>query len=160
MNKPTPTFDDIYMDLAQNLAHKSHCVKAQVGAVIAKDTRIVSLGYNGPPSGTHNCDKEWPGVGCDRSMKGGCSLALHAEENAILYAAKNKVDLSGSTLYCTLSPCLSCARMIYTTGIKTVWYLESYAEYKGFDLDEGVEFLNRFGVQVMKYEQQTEQPAS
>ena len=75
MSNRTPTFDDIYMELAQNLARKSHCVKAQVGAVIAKDTRIVSLGYNGPPSGTHNCDKEWPGQGCERSMKGGCSLA-------------------------------------------------------------------------------------
>lgn len=154
MNNPTPTFDDIYMELAQNLARKSHCVKAQVGAVIAKDTRIVSLGYNGPPAGTHNCDEEWPEGGCERSMKGGCSLALHAEENAILYAAKNKVDLGGSTLYVTLSPCLSCARMIYTTGIKKVWYLNSYAQYKGYKLDEGVEFLNKFGVQVLKYEPQ------
>src|SRR5690349_25070706 len=113
-----PTFDEIYMELAQNLSRKSHCVKAKVGAVLTKDTRIVSLGYNGPPAGTHNCDEEWPETGCPRSSNGTCSLALHAEENAILYAAKNKIPLEEATLYVTLSPCLSCARIIYTTGIR------------------------------------------
>ena len=147
---PKPTFDKIYMDLACNLAVKSHCVKIQVGAVITKDTRIVSLGYNGPPAGTHNCDLEWPGVGCPRSAKGGCSLALHAEENAILYAAKNRVTLEGATLYVTLAPCLSCARLIYTTGIKKVLYVNSYAEFKGLNVEEGVKFLETFGVDVIR----------
>lgn len=149
-----PSFDDIYMDLAVNLSKRSHCVKQHVGAVIAKDTRIVSLGYNGPPAGTHNCDKEWPGVGCPRSAKGSCSLALHAEENAVLYAAKNKVDLSDATLYVTLSPCLPCARMIYTTGIKKVYFLNSYAAYKGIETDEGVDFLRKFGVEVVRYQKE------
>ena len=147
-----PSFDDIYMELAVNLARKSHCVKMKVGAVLAKDTRIVSLGYNGPPAGTHNCDEEWPEQGCERDRKGSCSLALHAEENAILYAAKNKVDLNDSVLYITLSPCLPCARTIFSTGIKKVYYLHSYAEYKGITHDEGVNFLIKFGVEVSKYE--------
>jgi dCMP deaminase len=151
MSADRPSFDEVYMELAVNLAKRSHCVKQHVGAVIAKDTRIVSLGYNGPPSGTHNCDQEWPEDGCPRSSKGSCSLALHAEENAVLYAAKNKVDLEGAVLYVTLSPCLPCARMIYTTGIKTVYFLNSYAEYKGIDIDEGVEFLRKFGVNVLKF---------
>ena len=146
-----PGFDDIYMDLAVNLSQKSHCVKAQVGAVLTKDTRIISVGYNGPPAGTHNCDEEWPDMGCPRDSKNSCSLALHAEENAILYAAKNKVDLEGATLYLTLSPCLSCARMVYTTKIKKVVYLNSYSEYKGFLKDEGVDFLRKFGVEIVKY---------
>ena len=146
-----PSFDEIYMNLAANLAQRSHCVKAQVGAVITKDTRIVSLGYNGPPAGTHNCDEVWPETGCPRSIKGGCSLALHAEENAILYAAKNKVTLENTVLYVTLSPCLPCARMIFTSGIKKVLYLDSYAVYKGIDIDEGVEFLKRFGVEVVHF---------
>ncbi len=146
-----PSFDDIYMDLAQSIAVKSHCVKIKVGAVLAKDTRIVSLGYNGPPAGTHNCDQEWPGKGCARDSKGSCYLALHAEENAILYAAKNKVELQDATLYVTLSPCLSCARTIYTMGIRKVYYLNSYAEYKGLESDEGVDFLRKFGVVVNKY---------
>lgn len=148
------SFDDIYMDLAQNIAPKSHCVKTKVGAVLAKDTRIISLGYNGPPAHTHNCDEEWPDTGCQRSIKGGCSLALHAEENAILYAAKNKVDLEGATLYVTLSPCLSCARTVFTMGIKRVVYLHSYAAYKGHGIEEGLDFLKRFGVEVYQYEPQ------
>jgi dCMP deaminase len=147
-----PSFDAIYMDLAVNLSKKSHCIKMHVGAVLTKDTRIISLGYNGPPSGTHNCDEEWPEKGCVRDQKGGCSLALHAEENAILYASKNVVSLEGSTLYVTLSPCLPCARIIFTTGIKKVFYLDSYAEYKGFALDDGVEFLRKFGVEVIQYQ--------
>src|SRR5580698_858669 len=121
-----PRFDEIYMELAQNLAHKSHCVKIKVGAVLTKDTRIVSLGYNGPPAGTHNCDEEWPGVGCPRDSKGSCSLALHAEENAILYAVKNGANLEGATLYTTLSPCLPCARLIFSAGVKRVFFTKSY----------------------------------
>lgn len=146
-----PSFDDIYMDLAVNLSKKSHCVKAKVGAVLTKDTRIISLGYNGPPAGTHNCDIEWPETGCPRDSKGSCSLALHAEQNAILYAAKNNVPIEGSTLYVTLSPCISCARIIFTTGIKKVIYLNSYAAFKGIGVDEGVEFLRKFGVEVVRY---------
>ena len=146
------SFDDIYMDLAQNLSRKSHCVKAKVGAVISKDTRIVSLGYNGPPAGTHNCDQEWPQDGCARDRKGGCSLALHAEANAILYASKNQITMEGATLYVTLSPCLAFAKIIYTTGIKKVIYLDSYASFKGIDIEEGVEFLKKFGVSVEQYQ--------
>lgn len=147
-----PSFDVIYMHLAVDLALRSHCVKAQVGAVLAKDTRIISIGYNGPPAGTHNCDEEWPQEGCPRDSKGSCSLALHAEENAILYAVKNGANLQGATLYTTLSPCLSCARLIYSAGIKQVHFLHSYAEYKGTVIDDGVAFLNRFGVPAFKFE--------
>lgn len=146
-----PSFDDIYMNLAANLAAKSHCVKKKVGAVISKDTRIVSLGYNGPPAGTHNCDEEWPETGCARDRKGGCTLALHAEANAILYAAKNRMTLEGATLYVTLSPCLPCARIIYTTGIRKVYFKELYSEYKGLEQEEGLDFLRRFGVEVIQY---------
>lgn len=151
------TFDDIYMELAERIALKSHCVKMKVGAVLTKDTRIISLGYNGPPAHTHNCDEEWPEEGCPRSVKGGCSLALHAEENAILYAAKNKVTIEGATLYLTLSPCLACARTVFTMGIKKVIYLHSYAEYKGHGIEEGLDFLSRFGVEVTKYTRQTQE---
>jgi dCMP deaminase len=146
-----PSFDDIYMDLAGNLAERSHCVKIKVGAVLTKDTRIVSLGYNGPPAGTHNCDEEWPDAGCPRDSKGGCSLALHAEQNALIYASKNNVPLENCTIYVTLAPCLSCARIIFASGIKKVIYLNSYAEYKGIATDEGVDFLKKFGIEVVIY---------
>jgi dCMP deaminase len=147
-----PSFEDIYMDLAHSLSLRSHCVKLQVGAVLTKDTRIISLGYNGPPAGTHNCDEEWPGVGCPRDSKGSCSLALHAEQNAILYAAKNNVSLDGATIYVTLSPCIACAKVLFSLGIKKVYYLNSYAEYKGIPSDEGVDFLQKFGVEVIRYQ--------
>jgi len=146
-----PSFDEIYMELAEKLALRSHCVKAQVGAVLTKDTRIVSLGYNGPPAGTHNCDIEFPEQGCPRDSKGSCSLALHAEQNAILYATKNNVSMEDATLYVTLSPCISCARVIFTIGIKKVYYKDSYANFKGLSTDEGVDFLRRFGVEVIQY---------
>src|SRR5919112_586119 len=103
-----PDFDDIFMELAVNLAKRSHCIKAHVGAVLAK-------------------------------------------ENAILYAAKNGSMVEGSTLYVTLSPCLPCARIIFSMKIKKVVYLNSYAEYKGIDLDEGLAFLDKFGVEVQQY---------
>jgi dCMP deaminase len=149
-----PAFDDIFMELAVNLAKRSHCIKRHVGAVLAKDTRIISIGYNGPPSGTHNCDVEWPATGCPRDSKGGCSLAIHAEQNAILYAVKNKTSVEGATLYITLSPCLACSRIIYSMGISSVIYLNSYAAYKGIPSDEGVDFLEKFGVSVAQYQGQ------
>ena len=144
-----PSFDHIFMKLATDLALRSHCVKAQVGAVLARDTRIISIGYNGPPAGTHNCDEEWPEHGCARDSKGSCSLALHAEQNAILYAVKNGARLEGATLYTTLSPCIACARLIFSAGIKQVYFSKSYAQYKGLASDEGVDFLNRFGVSAV-----------
>jgi dCMP deaminase len=139
------------MELAVNLAKRSHCIKRHVGAVLTMDTRIISIGYNGPPSGTHNCDEEWPTTGCPSDSKGGCSLAIHAEQNAILYAVKNKTSVEGTTLYVTLSPCMACSRIIYSMGIHRVVYFNSYATYKGLALDEGVEFLKRFGVQCIQY---------
>jgi dCMP deaminase len=146
-----PDFDDIYMELAVNLAKRSHCIKKHVGAVLTKDTRIISIGYNGPPAGPHNCDIEFPSEGCARDSKGSCSLALHAEQNAILYAVKNNTSVEGSTLYVTLAPCLACARIIFSMGISKVVYLFSYAEYKGIGSDEGVDFLVKFGINVQRY---------
>ena len=83
-------------------------------------------------------------------------MALHAEQNAILYAAKNNVSMADATLYVTLSPCISCARVIYTTGIKKVFFKDSYAKFKGIPSDEGVDFLRRFGVEVIEYKLENE----
>ncbi len=155
-----PEFDQIFMELAINLAKRSHCVKAQVGAVLTKDTRIISIGYNGPPAGTHNCDTEFGAEGCPRDSKGSCSLALHAEQNAILYAAKNGASLEGATIFVTLSPCIACARIIFSMKIKKVIFLNSYAAYKGIGIDEGVEFLRKFGVEVVQFDKNLIQIAS
>ena len=150
-----PEFEDIYMELAVNLAKRSHCIKMHVGAVLTKDTRIISIGYNGPPAGTHNCDEEWPEVGCPRDSKGSCSLALHAEQNAIVYAINNRSSIEDSTLYVTLSPCIACARIIYSVGITKVIFLDSYAAYKKIPSDEGVDFLRKFGVEVKQYDRKS-----
>ena len=146
------SFNDIFMNLAKDLANRSHCVKNQVGTVLTKDTRIISIGYNGPPPNTHNCDEEWPETGCPRDSRNSCSLALHAEENAILYAVKNGTQINGATLYTTLSPCIACARLILSSGIKEVFFSDSYAAYKCLPSDEGVDFLIKFGVVCKKLE--------
>ena len=78
-------------------------------------------------------------------------MAIHAEQNALLYAVKNNSSVEGATLYVTLSPCLACARIILTMGVKKVIYYKSYAVYKGIDKDEGVDFLLQFGVEVEAY---------
>lgn len=149
-----PDFDKIFMELAINIARRSHCVKRHVGAVLTKDTRIISIGYNGPPAETHNCDEEWPETGCERDSKGSCSLALHAEQNALMYAVKNSTNVQGSTIYITLTPCIACARMLLSAGINRVIYLNSYAEYKGIAKDEGIDFLEKFGVETKKFNEE------
>ena len=145
-----PSFDQIYMRLAHELAHSSTCIKRQVGAVIARDTRVVSTGYNGPPSGSYNCSEKWPKNGCPRSIRGGCLMALHAEQNAILYALERGIPLKGNTLYVTLSPCLPCARLILSVGIGKVFYTDSYAKMKNIAQDEGLHFLATFGIQSIQ----------
>ena len=148
-----PTFDAIFMSLAMQLAQRSHCVKKKVGAVLTKETRIISIGYNGPPPGTYNCDEVWPKTGCARNIKGSCSLAIHAEQNAILYAlSTNHANIKDGVLYTTLSPCLPCARMIFGAGIKKVVYKDSYAAYKNLEYEEGLDFLHAFGVMVTQYD--------
>ena len=139
------------MKLAKDISSRSHCVKKKVGAVITKKTRVVSSGYNGPPSRTYNCDVQWPNEGCPRTKKGGCLLALHAELNAIIFAYKNNIDLKDTTLYITLSPCLYCARLIFSAGIKRVVFLDYYSEYKNISIEEGIVFLEEFGIKVNKF---------
>ncbi len=147
------------MQLAVQVALRSHCVRKRVGAVLAKDTRVISLGYNGPPAGTVNCDQDDHCIqvgGCELDRKGSCSLSIHAEQNAILYAAKQQTAIHGATLYCTLAPCLACAKVIYAMGIARVFYQESYAAYKkesrgDIISEEGVHFLGRFKVEVQQY---------
>ena len=154
-----PSFDEIFIGTAINMSKRSHCVKAHVGAVLVKEGRIVSTGYNGPPEGDVNCDETYPKQGCKRDRYGGCLYALHAEANAIFYAAKQKVSIDGTSLYVTLSPCLACARLIYIARIGKVVYKDSYADYKNSIkqknektyIEEGLEFLERFGVEVVHY---------
>ena len=147
-------YESIYMKLACEYANHSHCIKRHVGAVLTKDTRVIATGYNGPPENYANCDIEWPDKGCQRDANGGCSHAIHAEQNAIMHALRNGADTTCAELFVTLSPCLPCAKLIHSSGITRVVYLKSYAEYKGLEVDEGVKFLKDFGIQVEKFDGQ------
>jgi dCMP deaminase len=134
-----PSFDQMYMAIALIVGKRSTCLRGQIGAVICKDTRIISIGYNGAPSGMAQCNQE----GCIiDTQRGGCIRTIHAEQNAIAYACRIGIPMERATLYVTLSPCIDCAKLIIASGIKRVVYYEAYR--KGYAID----FLIQSGVQV------------
>lgn len=124
-----PDWDSYFLGIAKVVALRSNCIKRKVAAVIVKDKRIISTGYNGTPRGVKNCSEG----GCprcnaiDASGKGleEC-LCSHAEENAIVQSAYHGVNIGGSVLYTTFSPCLMCTKMIINAGIREVVYNVSY----------------------------------
>lgn len=130
MNFKRPGWDEYFMGIAKVVASRSNCIKRKVAAIVVKDKRIISTGYNGTPRGTKNCNEG----GCPRcndlSSEGTkleeC-LCSHAEENAITQAAYHGISLKDSTLYCTLAPCLICTKMIINSGIKEVVYNIEYS---------------------------------
>ena len=124
-----PDWDTYFMEIAHVVKHRSNCSRRQVAAVIVKDKRIISTGYNGTPRGIRNCNEG----GCPRcagTAASGSDLSTcvcsHAEENAIVQAAYHGISVKDSTLYVTLSPCLLCAKMIINAGIVHVVYDEEY----------------------------------
>lgn len=125
-----PSWDRYFMDIALVVASRSNCSRRHVAAVVVKDQRIISTGYNGTPRGIKNCDEG----GCPRCNSNvpsghnlGECLCSHAEENSITQAAYHGIALKGATLYTTYSPCLMCAKMIINAGIKEVVYQERYS---------------------------------
>lgn len=124
-----PGFDEYFMDIAAAVSSRSSCIRRQIGAVIVKDRRIISTGYNGTPRGTKNCDEG----GCHRcsstaesGTKLGECLCSHAEENAIIQAAYHGIGVKGGVLYTTHSPCLLCTKLILNSGIAEVVYNMAY----------------------------------
>ena len=125
-----PGWDEYFMRIAQVVALRSNCSRRQVAAVIVKDHRIISTGYNGTPRGIKNCHEG----GCPRCSSDAPSgtaleecLCCHGEENAIVQAAYHGISVKDSTLYTTFSPCLLCAKMIINAGIREVVYAERYS---------------------------------
>jgi len=126
---PRPKWDEYFMNIAKVAALRSNCIKRKVAAVIVKDRRIISTGYNGTPRGLDNCNEG----GCPRCNAFGASgkgledcLCSHAEENAIVQSAYHGVNISSATLYTTFSPCLMCTKMILNSGLKEVVYNAAY----------------------------------
>ena len=128
-NFQRPGWDEYFMSIAQVVASRSNCVKRKVAAIIVKDRRIISTGYNGTPRGTRNCNEG----GCPRCNNLAASgtaldecLCSHGEENAITQAAYHGTSLKGTVLYSTFSPCLLCTKMIINAGIVEVVYNHEY----------------------------------
>lgn len=128
-NQSRPDWDTYFMNIAKVTSLRSNCLKRRVAAIIVKDQRIISTGYNGTPRGIKNCNEG----GCSRCnsfAKSGTSLGeclcSHAEENAIVQSAYHGVSIKDATLYTTFSPCLMCTKMILNSGIKEVVYNAHY----------------------------------
>lgn len=127
---PRPTWDEYFMAIANVVAKRSNCSRRHVGAVMVKDNHILSTGYNGTPRKVKNCFEG----GCPRCSGKADSgthleecLCVHAEQNAICQAALYGHALDGATLYVTISPCLTCAKLLVNSGVKEVVYGGDYA---------------------------------
>ncbi len=138
-------FRDAYMKTAEVFAELSSARRLHVGAIIIKADRIISIGYNGMPSGwDNNCEDElkWPNG--DIKFLTTKPEVLHAETNAIAKLAKSTESGNGATLFVTHAPCLDCAKLVYQSGINSVYYRNSYRS------EDGIHFLEKAGVQVEK----------
>lgn len=136
-------FKRAYMQTAKTFAELSYARRLKVGCIIVKDDRIISIGYNGMPAGwDNNCEHEmkWPN-GEIRFLQTREEV-LHAESNAIAKLARSNVNGEGSSVFITHSPCLECAKLIYQSGIKEVYYGIQYRD------SAGINFLNQSGVEV------------
>ena len=140
------SFEDLFVETTKLVAKRSSCVKAQQAALLIKDNRIISFGYNGPPAGTLNCLEDGGEEICGKDSNGSCFLGVHAEQNAIGYASRNGIDTEGCIIYCTMSPCISCAKLVVAAGIKEFYYLTEYR------LDDGLRFLEYCGITAWKIE--------
>lgn len=165
-------FIDAYMDVAERFAQLSSAKRLQVGAIVVKNDRIISIGYNGMPTGWDNCceDKEWMDQGAggwldpdeieerwpfvETSDEDGAyigryrlktkSEVLHAESNAIAKLARSPESGEGSVIFITHAPCIDCAKLIYQSGIATVYYKNDYRS------TQGIEFLQKSNITVIK----------
>jgi dCMP deaminase len=131
-----PKFITTYMEVAESFAKLSSAVRLQVGAIVVKDDRIISIGYNGMPSGWDNCCETHTGDGADFKLTTKAEV-LHAESNAVAKLAKSSESGLGATMFVTHQPCIDCAKLIYQSGIATVYYKNEYRSTQGLD------FLNK-----------------
>ncbi len=143
-----PSNDEYFMNMAKLVATRSTCIRRQVGAVIVKDKRVLSTGYNGSPKGSKHCDE----LGCIREeldvpsgTRHELCRGVHAEQNAVIQAAYFGVSVKDSTIYSTTHPCSMCAKIIINAGIIEIVYNEGYPD------DLSKELLSETGIIVRKY---------
>jgi len=149
-----PSWDAYFMQIAHLVATRATCPRRQVGALIVRDKHILATGYNGAPSGLPHCpeggpENDWP-VGCMRA--GHCIRSLHAEQNALLQAAKIGIACENATIYVTCQPCNNCAKMIINAGIIRVIYEGDYPD------DFSIELFKVSGIEVFLFRDGDLQP--
>lgn len=151
MDNERPSWDDYFMEMLEVIKTRSTCVRRHVGAVIVRDHRIIATGYNGAPTGLKHCTKETC-VRLKYGIKSGerheLCRATHAEQNAIISAARMGVSVDGAEIYITDSPCILCTKMLINAGIKRIVYKGAYPD--SFSL----EMLEEAGVETVQYEKQ------
>ncbi len=143
-----PSWDTYFMDITFLVAKRSTCMRRAVGAIVVKDKRILSTGYNGAPTGIKHCSE----AGCLRAEmkvpsgeKHELCRGIHAEQNAIIQAAFHGVGIKGATLFCTNLPCSICAKMIINAGLKKICYHSGYADAIS------KEMLDEAGIEIEKF---------
>lgn len=148
MNK----WDKRFMELTEKVAEWSSCYQdnRHVGAIVVRDKRVLTTGYNGAPSGIKSCVERGEclrkKLGIPSGTRHELCYAVHAEQNAIAQAAKLGIVLEGATLYCTHQPCVICAKMIINSGIKRIVYKEGYPD------EFSIELLKEAGVETVQYD--------
>lgn len=158
------TRDELFSKICYEVSQRSTCLRSQVGALVVRDGRIISMGYNGPVSNMPVCISR-PGEGeLDSSqrlnvyhaiqddyycMGPGCTRSVHAEMNAIAFAAKAGVSVDGCTMYCSMAPCINCAKIIVNSGIKEVKYMNEYRDSSGLKL------LKKVGIKVERLREES-----
>ena len=147
MNK----WDKRFMEMAELISTWSSCYQEnrKIGAIIVKDKRIVTTGYNGAPSGIESCVERGECLRRKMNVPSGTRAelcyAIHAEQNAILQAARLGLSLIDATLYCTHQPCVICSKMIVNAGIKKVWYKHPYPD------EFAIKILDEANVELVQY---------
>ena len=144
-----PTWDEYFMKITHLVSERSTCLRRKVGAVIVKDKRIISTGYNGAPRGLAHCLE----IGCMREQLGIPSgerhemcRGAHAEQNAIIQAASSGIGMKGATMYCTTAPCSTCAKMIINAGIERLVLGGRYPDQLGEDLIREAEVKTEYQI--------------
>ncbi len=145
-----PSWDEYFISITKTVASRSTCLRRKVGAIIVKDKRILTTGYNGAPKGVKSCLEIGrcyrEELGIPSGQRHEICRALHAEQNAIIQAAYHGVQIAGSDIYSTTQPCALCAKMLINAGIKKIFYYEDYPDQLALDL------LNEAGVELIRFE--------
>lgn len=137
-----PSIHSVLLETAVAFSTRSTCSRLHVGSVIARDGRIISTGYNGAPHGMPHCEHPGP---LRAHLETPCEQAVHAEANAICFAAKHGLGVEGAAIYCTHAPCLRCSTMLVNSGIQWVYYINEFRDMAGIAL------LRSAGIVVNKF---------